>query len=124
MQHAIVTRTAVVVAGLLVGASLLFAWSVRGAPGPPADGQRPDAGSFAAAPPGEELFTRHCAKCHSVEQMMRSFPEARAAAADGNDLLSLLDDHGAAEPDQDQAIVEFLWTEVWRRRGSPPADTK
>lgn len=117
MRHTVISRTALAAAGVLAGACLLFAWIVRAGPDAserPA-GPVPPAGSAPHA--GGPLFEQHCSRCHTVEEMLASLGEVRAATEAGESVLELLDDHGTSAAPEDREIVEYLWTEVWRRRG-------
>lgn len=102
MRHAVVTRISLALCGLLLVASLVFAWRVA----PPA--ATPD-----VVPAGSELFELHCAACHEVADLA-------AGIANGPDaldaLLAFLQDHGTASAAEDSAIAAYLRSAKRERR--------
>ena len=91
---------------LMVAAAATFAWLVTPSPGPErapvlVEASQPD--------PGAALFARHCAGCHTVENLTIVLG-AGDPAATRQAWAALLTHHGATSDAEDRAVLEFLMT--------------
>jgi mono/diheme cytochrome c family protein len=108
MRHVTVSRLVVGLAGLLASAALAFAWI--------AVERAPDARSEARGGPprGQQLHQTHCAACHGWEVLVAGLAAESPQRAAG-ELLAFLEEHGAAAPEEDAAIVAELLASAVRR---------
>jgi mono/diheme cytochrome c family protein len=113
MTHTIVTRVAFGVCALCVGAAALFAY-VATTPVSHAQNATAQTAQTKAEPhPGEALYDRHCAGCHTLaeaEGMLRvGGPDLDANAAA---MVEFLKNHGRSNDAEDRVIVEFIRKQV------------
>jgi len=112
MTHTIVTRVALGVCVLCVGAAALFATlSVTSAPQAEAAATEPAKPS--GPHPGEALYDRHCVGCHAFAEA-EGLLKARGADLDANakSMIDFLKSHGSASDEEDELIVEFMRLQV------------
>jgi len=70
----------------------------------PVDASQP---SSPTAPSGAELWARHCATCHEVEDLAPQLRGERGAAL-ALEWIEFLEDHGEGEAREDRAVLAFL----------------
>jgi len=112
MRHVVVPRVALGISLALVAASLLFA-RARSA----GSRSRPfriredasetiDAGLDRVA--GERLFQRHCASCHTIEELSVLPASDRDRGLAVLEMLEFLGEHGASNAAEDRRILVYL----------------
>jgi mono/diheme cytochrome c family protein len=109
MTHTIVTRVALGVCAMCVGAAVLFAYLAAAPAAQAHDAGAPAAQAKAEPHPGKAPYDRHCAGCHAIDEaegMLRdggSNLDANAAA-----MVEFLKNHGRSSDAEDRAIVEYI----------------
>lgn len=96
-------RTAAAIFALaLAGAAAAVAWWSTGS-----QVDAPGSAEPAAPIDGGEAFARHCERCHARDEFTGALtgPDASQAV---EELLELLQDHGASTPEEDRAIADWL----------------
>lgn len=111
MRHDLVTRFALGLCALLLGACLVFALFTAPAAQHAPRASAEDGDGLAAL--GAELYALHCASCHEPAEMvdvLHAGAEREAAQAALRDFLAT---HGGSDAEEDRAIVEWLAREAW-----------
>jgi hypothetical protein len=96
MHHRLVTRLSISLSMMFALAVGVFAWLVNA---PPTD---------RSSVSGARLFELHCAACHTVGEIQQSIDVAPDRPARMRELEAFLEDHGAATPGDDHAILDYL----------------
>ena len=109
MTHTIVTRVAVGVCALCVGAAVLFAY-LASTPTSHAQNTAAQTVQAKAEPhPGAALYDRHCAGCHTIDEaegMLKvSGPNLDASA---KAMVEFLKSHARSSDQEDVVIVEYI----------------
>lgn len=113
MTHTIVTRVALGVCALCVGAAVLFAYMAT-TPTSHAEAATAQSAQTKSEPhPGEALYDRHCAGCHTLAEA-EGMLKAGGPNLDANakQMVEFLKSHGSASDAQDALIVEFIRKQV------------
>jgi mono/diheme cytochrome c family protein len=102
MRHVAVKRVAILLAAVFLLWAGVFAWIVR---------REPASGPAAPAAPtlatGAALFERHCASCHTVEEM-RAAVVAEPGGTRRPELERFLEGHGDGSAEEDRQILDYL----------------
>ena len=100
MRERVVRRIALGLTAALVAAAALFPFAVS---------RRAAAQEDDGAPrPGVLVFERSCSGCHAPSDLAQELAGSPDRARTVLEWLELLDDHGAATPREDRAVLVFL----------------
>jgi mono/diheme cytochrome c family protein len=113
MRHHVVKRIVWALAATALAASALFAYLVAPAP---RETTRPTgdlAPETPAAPDAVQLFRAYCGGCHSTQELLEGLREPPDRETSRAELVDFLDGHGAASPEEDEAISDYLMDLAW-----------
>lgn len=107
MRHVIVNRVTAALFTVFLLCAGLFAWMAP----PRTDAAREEERTPQSAPSvtdGETLFARHCASCHTPEDVASTLGIGAERAQRMGEFETFLQDHGEATPHEDRLILEYL----------------